>query len=232
MPKVLADYQLRLDQILKEQAGDLDPEDKSAAIQNAVSAHSKYKPRSRIHDFNGDGAAFDFLLSGAAGFEVGFSKVLSVEFPAGERVPVYLEDEDWTIYEAATETPKLRLLAATPGATEKVRVRYTVRHSVDAAAGTIPDGDFEAVGHYAAHFALDALANRYTQTQDSTIQADSVDHRSKSQEARSNANKEEGEYFQHLGIKPGDVGAAIAFKDYDVNYPWGGDRLTHPRRER
>lgn len=232
MAKLLADYRTRLDQILKEQAGDLSQGDKDAAIENAVKEHSKYRPRKRIHDFSGDSVAFDFALSAAAGFEVEFSKVTSVEYPADEREPAILEDEDWLIYEAATETPKLRLLNDTPQTGKKVRVRYTARHTVDATTGTIPDADFEAVCHLSAKYALLSLANRYLQNTEPTLGADSVDHKSKSFEARSGANKEESEYFMHMGIKPGETPAGMAFKDQDVNYPWGEDRLTHPRRWR
>lgn len=232
MAKLLADYRARLDQILKEQAGDLVTGDKDAAIENGVKEHSKYRPRRRIHDFIGNSVAFDFVLSAAAGYEVGFSKILSVEYPADEREPEYLEDEDWIIYEAATETPKLRLINATPTTGKKVRIVYSARHTVDAATGTIPDGDFEAACHYAAHFALLALANRYLQNTEPTLGADSVDHKSKSDQARGNATTEKKLYFEHLGIKEGETPAGMAFKDHDVNYPWGEDRLTHGRRWR
>lgn len=235
MAKLLADYQTRVNEILQDDAGDLTTAEKNAAIENAVKEHSRLRPRRLVHGFTGDGSAYDFALTGQSaptGYEVGFSRVLTVEFPAGERDPVYLEDEDWIIYEAATETPKLRLLSDTPTSAQTVRINYTARHTVSAQTGTIPDGDFEAVAHFAASFALQSLANKYTQMSESTLGADSVDHRSKALEARANAKAERSLYFEHLGIKEGERPAGMAFKDHDVNYPWGEDRLTHSRRWR
>lgn len=232
--KVLADYQSRLTQLLKEQAGDLDPNDKDAAIAEAVREHSRLKPYKKLHEFTGDGAAFDFVLGTAPGptdWEKDFSKILQVEFPAGERNPVYLEDEDYQLYEKITGEV-LRFLSDTPGTGQKALVNYTARHSVTASAGTIPEPHFDAVCHLAAAIALNALANRYIQNTEPTLGADSVDHKSKAFEARQAAREERKLYFQHLGIKESDVPAGFAVKDLDVNYPWGEDRLTHPRRWR
>jgi hypothetical protein len=228
MGKFLADYRTRLDQILKEKAGDLDQPDKDAAIQNAAIEHSKRKPDKKVKDIFGNNA-FDLDLPD--GWEKDFSAILSVEFPADEREPVYLEDEDWRVYED-TAGQVLRLLFDTPSALQTVRVTFSAHHVVSDSEGTIPDGDFEAVCHYAAHFALLALSNSYVQNTDPTIHADGVDHKSMSDQAKSNAGAEKKIYFEHMGVKEGEVGAGMAFKDYDVNYPWGGDRITHPRRQR
>jgi len=226
----LSEYRTRLDQILKEQAGDLSQGDDDAAIENAVKEHSKYRPQVIAGDIAGNDT-YDYEMDLLADWEKGFSVIKKIEYPAGEREPVYLEDEDWMIYED-TVGENLRLLGDTPAALETIRVTYSARHAVTEADGTIPRAHFEAVCHLAAKYALLALMNRYLQNTEPTLGADSVDHKSKAMESRSNANKEEAEYFQHMGIKPGEVTAGMAFKDHDVNYPWGEDRLTHGRRWR
>lgn len=227
--KFLDFYQGRLDEILKEQTGDLSAGDKIAAIKNAVDGHSKIRPQKKVADLLGNDS-YDLDLPGE--WEKDFSIIDKVEFPAGERNPVYLEDEDWMIYED-TARQVLRFLNDVPSPTETARISYSLRHAVTAVDGTIPDSDVEGVCHLAAAFALQSLANRYQSLQESTIGADSVDHRSRASEARTNANAERKLYFQHLGMKENDqVKAGFATKDWDVNFPWGEDRLTHPRRWR
>jgi hypothetical protein len=227
--KLLIDFKTRVDQVLKEQAGHLEEADKEAAIQNALKEHSRYKPQELVYDLAGDGAAFDFLTSGLTSWEKDFSKIASIEFPAGEREPVYLSDDDWTLY-LKPAGQVLRLFNDTPQAGQTVRVNYTARHSVDDTAGTVPDADFEAVCHLAAALALMSLANRYIQSIEGTLGADVVDQRTKSQEARSSAAAERKEYFSHLGIQEGQQTAGMAFRDQPGTYPWGEGRLTHPRR--
>lgn len=227
--KLLVDYQTRLDQILKEQAGDLVQGDKDAAIQNAVDAHSRFRPQKKIFDSLGNN---EFDMDLPTDWEKDFSVIDKVEFPAGERQPIYLEDEDWQIYED-TAGQVLRLLNDTPTALQTARITYSVRHVVSETEGTIPDAHFEGVCHLAAAFALQSLANKYQALGDSTIGADSIDHKSKASEARANATAERKLYTDHMGLKPADqVQAGFATKDWDVDYPWGEDRLTHPRRWR
>ncbi len=77
------------------------------------------------------------------------------------------------------------------------------------------------------------LSNRYAQLTEPTIQADAVDHKSKSFEYSQRARDLEKVFRDHLGITgSNEVGAGMAVKDWDVNFPWGEDRLTHPRRWR
>lgn len=229
MAKLLADYRTKVDQALQDKAAVLTQAEKDAFIEQAVKEHSKIRPLKKVADIVGSGV-FDLALP--VSWEKGFSKILSVEFPADEREPVYLEDEDWLIYEKTTGEV-LRLINDTPSAAQKVRLNFSARHTVDVATGTIPDADFDAVADFATAFAATALASRYAQLSESTLGADSVDHKSKSQEYRSMAGFRFKLYKEHMGIKEGDPAAAgFATKDWDVNFPWGEDRLTHPRRWR
>ncbi len=98
---------------------------------------------------------------------------------------------------------------------------------------TIPASDEDAIANLAASFCSEALASAYAHMIDSTITADSVDHKSKSQEFAARAKAKKRIYMDFLGIKEGEVVPAVSVtKDYDINYPWGDDRLTHPKKWR
>lgn len=98
---------------------------------------------------------------------------------------------------------------------------------------TIPASDEDAVANLAASLCSEALASAYAHATDSTITADSVDHRSKAQEFAARAKAKKKIYLDFLGIKEGEVvPAASVTRDYDINYPWGDDRLTHPKKWR
>jgi hypothetical protein len=62
-----------------------------------------------------------------------------------------------------------------------------------------------------------------------------VNYRTKSAEFSARAKRCLAIYKEHLGLKEDDVSqAAIGIADYDMKYPGGSERLTHPRwaRER
>lgn len=78
-----------------------------------------------------------------------------------------------------------------------------------------------------------ALARYYSGQQDSLVQSDSVDYKSKGGEFSRRAKELLQLYQNFLGQdEKGKVSAAGGVTEWDVDYPWGGDRLTHPRRER
>ena len=49
---------------------------------------------------------------------------------------------------------------------------------------------------------------------------------------RAEAKAYRKEYNEHMNIQDGRPKPACHIQDQDVNYPWGWDRLTHPRRRR
>ena len=235
MSKLLADYQAKVDQSLREQAGRLTPSDKDAFIQEAVVEHSRHRPLVKVADFSGDAATYDIPLGAAGGmtdWQEGFSVVRAVEYPAGEREPIYLEADQWIEYVTPTGRV-LRLLEDTPQVGEKVRISYGIMHTVSASTGTIPENDFPAVCNLAAAFAAHALSLQYAQLGDSTIGADSADHKSKSEEYAAASKRLRALYFAHMGINDEQgAGAASATRDWDAGPGYGGDYLTHPKEWR
>lgn len=202
------------------------------AIVEAVKRHNRLRPIEAIQDYAGDGTTFDFSVP--TGWVDSFSLVRAIEYPAGRRPPVLLEAEDWQLYRSATTTVKIRLTSSTPAVGETVRVSWTKPHTVDQSQSTIPAQDEEAVANLAAAVALRQLAAYYANTVDATIQADSVNYRSKSSEYSKLAAELEQRYRDHLGIREGasELVAGGAFVDQDQQTTHGLDKLTHPNRRR
>jgi len=211
---------------VKDTSGKLvDPTDFDSNISEAISIYSKYRPREVVEDITGDGG-HDYALPTA--WDSGFSHVRDIEYPVDAVPETMLEDEDWKIYRLPAGE-KLRLINATPAATETFRVRHTALHT----EATIPAADIDAVANLAAALCCEMLANAFAMTGDPAILADAVNYHSKSGEFSRRAKQFRELFNRFLGIRDGTiVTAASAVKDNDVNYPWGGDRLTHQRRYR
>ena len=309
MPYTYTQFKSKVSEIVQDDAAKLSTSERDNFIQEAVKIYSKHRPRDVVREIAGDGT-YDYALSNMKAWVKGFSIIKQIEYPANQRDPEYVDEDDFIIIEKATGQ-FLRFLVDSPPATETIRVVHTALHAlIDAvitvsiatpavvsyaghglnpgdafqfattgalptglaaattyyviSAGltsnvfelsatpggsaintsgtqsgthtlrmnTIPAIDEDAVANLAASLCSGALASNYAQTSDSTITADSVDHKSKGQEYASRARIQEQNYLNHIGLKKGDVAPASIVKDFDIDYPWGGDRLTHPRKNR
>lgn len=202
------------------------------AISMGVKEYSKHKPRMVVEDIDGDGG-FDYAVSGLDAWSDEFSVIKQVEYPVDDtdETPDILQDDEWMIY----ETPAgkyLRFLDDTPTATEDIRVTYTGLRTCTDDECTVATIDEEAVQALAASKYCDMLATYYSQTGDSTINADVVDHKSRASEYSSRAKSYRKLYLNHLGIEDGKVPAASVTRDQDLEGSWKMDRLTHPSRHR
>lgn len=230
------DFQLEVDQRLKELQNILDSAEKQSAISVALVEYSKDNPSTRSADVTGD-AGFDYELSTTnfPSYEDGFSFFTVIEYPYSSTAsePNSIEDEDWIIYQAGT-TKYLRFITAKPAATETIRAHYTIPRVFDAAGDTtLPLSDYLALCDLSAAKALRAIASKFIATGDSTLTADSVNYRNKSREALDLAKKLEEDYRSHMGLKEGDSAPAASLtKDWDTKSSWQGDHLTHPARWR
>lgn len=206
--------------------------EKIFAINKAVKKYSGDRPNEITEDKAGTGA-FDYALSLLTSWTNGFSSIKKVEYPVDDDAELanVLDDDVWTIYKKPAG-PCLRFLNDKPAATESMRITYTALHVCDDEQCTIPAGDEEAVQMLAAANFCDMLATYYAQTQDSTIQADSVDHKSKAAEYAARARTYRKEYFDHMGIVPGSVAPASVTRDQDAATSHRMDHLTHPRKFR
>jgi len=205
---------------------------KIKAVAKAMDHHSRQKPQVVVEDLDGDGG-FDYAVSGLASWADEFSVIRQVEYPVDDddETPDVLQGDEWTIYEKPAGE-YLRFLNDSPASTEDIRVTYTARHACTVSACTVAGGDHEAVQSLAAHFFCKMLAAAYALDQDSTIDADSVEHGGRSRKYRELAKQYLSDYDNHLGITSGKPKAASVTKDQDKTASWAGDHLTHKRRYR
>ncbi len=206
--------------------------EKILAIAQAIKVQSKNRPVSVVEDETGNGG-FDYALTLLASWSEGFSVIKTVEYPVDDtdEAADILQDDEWQIYQKPSGKV-LRFLEDKPLATESFRVTYTALHTCTDQACTVEIFDEEAVQSLAAAFFCEMLATYFAQNQDSTINADSVDHKSKAQEYAARARTYRKIYFDHLGIKEGETTPASVIRDQDMAGSWGGNKLTHPKKYR
>jgi hypothetical protein len=223
----LADYQALVDDLVRDDTGKIATADRDEAINRAVARYSKDRPREKVEDVVAAGGNF---LALPAGWQTDFSEIRSIEYPIGNVPATIIHQDDYTFYRDPT-TLKVVLIDSLP-ASASVRFTYTIRHQVDGANDTIRADDREPVCAYAAGLLLEQLSSYFSGASDSTIQADSVDRRSKGGEFASRARALRSRYFDELGLDPKRNVAAGVVVDLDATDSFGQDRLLHPRRFR
>lgn len=223
----LYDFQTLVDELVRDDAGKIAAPERDRAIGMAAIRYGKDRPRVVVEDVTADGSN---ILPLPASWVAGKTYLASLEYPVGE-YPVSLIDPEMLGVVRTPAGQEIRLVGAiTNGAT--VRATIHLPHTLDVSADTLPEADREAVASYAAAVLLDQLASLYAANQDSTIQADSVDHRSQSAEYAARARALRTRYFDALGIDPKRQVAASATVNLNLGDSRGRDRLTHPSRHR
>jgi len=187
-------------------------------------------PFTKIFDITGDTTqSYDIETPG---FVKGFSNVSIVEFPADETPPVFPRKKDeWIVYEDPSETSgeriRLRFINRTPDATQSIRVTMEIPHTIDESTSTLDDNAFAALVYKTIVLALRALSNRFIQTTDSSLAADSVDYAGRPNLYLFVAERFETSYKEMAGLTD-DVKAAQAIGEADIRYPSGEDYYWHP----
>lgn len=233
MAETLATLISAIERVLLDQPrllGTASGQEVESAVREALERYSGDAPRESVVDIAGSGT-YDLALP--AEFLAGQSRIVRIEYPAGERHPRYLEPDDWVLYRTAS-TSVLRLLAHTPATGETVRLTYTAAHTIDgldgASATTIPPQHTQAFVLLATARCLARLANRFLHEQESTLALDAVERGSKVDQARRLARDLESDYRNQVGVSLGEA-PALARLDWDTTIAGSGlGRLTHPRR--
>ncbi len=205
----------------------IDEADYTDLIEASLSRYSKDRPRHALQDYAGDGAAYDFNLP--SDWDAALSVVASVEYPQGEREPIYLQRRDWVLYARGTPAEKLRFIRHTPASGETARLIYTLPHTADDSQTTVPPNDLKPLAWLAAAEGCHVLARRYAQTSEPILGADSVSYRSKAAEYTRLGKELERKYQSHIGLKEGETAAPAGLSlDWDAALSGGrGDYLTH-----
>lgn len=224
----LSDYNAKVDAIIQDDAGKLSSAQIDDFIQKeATQLYSLHKPYEKVWDISAANT-YDYAINATnfPGWSDGFSSIINVEYPAGEyQDPSMIEFEAWEIYETST-TKYLRFIETTPG-TGTIRVRGTIPHSITASTSTVYDNDFGAFCNLAAAFCCGAIARKFAQTSDSTIGADAVAYRDKSDIYASRMKELTQAYVSYMF--PENKKAAFVMREFDTIYgELGYARLTHP----
>lgn len=223
----LSEIQTLVYDLVRDDGGKLSDPERDRAIERAVARYSQDRPRQVVEDITSNGTA---ILPLPAAWVAGRSAVISLEYPVGTWPPTLLDAEFVGVANAPTGQ-EIRLVSAIASG-QTVRATIRVPHVLSVTTDTLPTDDHEPVASYAAALLLEQLATLYASDGDSTIQADSVDHRSKADVYRSLARAARQRYFDALGIDPKRQQAAGVAVNLALPDSRGRDRLTHSSRYR
>lgn len=235
------DYDKYIEQLqssLKDVGEFLTPEDLDIFLSQAVLVYSKKRPLIKIHEANGDGVTFDYPLP--EDWVLNFSYLNSpIQYPADDTIQQIntLDSNDWQFFKklvSTVTTTFIRFKTFIPASGNKIRFEYANPHILSNDDNTIQDADSTAVISLAAAICYWALAARFAQHSDSTIEADVIDYARKA-DTYSNLAKEKISMYNSLmgigteGSKMAAATAGVSVRDLDITYPPGlGDYLTHP----
>lgn len=215
----------------------LNDKTKRRAINLALKEYSKHKPR--IVSEKVDGAdTFEYKLSTSLTLYIeDFTVVTAVEYPVDDtyQTPnILIPKEEWDIYKKPTTDEYLRFINHAPTASEDIRITHSTLHTVSVTGtSTVSNYDEEAVQALAVSYLCKFLSAYFTPNSDSSIAADSVDHKSKRAEYMSLSKAFRQIYMDHMGLKEKDTikPASVNF-DWDLKGSWASDKLTHKGRYR
>ena len=235
----IGDYLSRVERKLQDVGDFLQPDDLFNNINQAVLIFSKNRPLIKVFEITGDGSAFDFDLP--SDWSENFSSILiPIEYPVDDTIqtqPV-LDRAEWVIIRklVASETVlKFRFKSFIPITGNIARFEYSARHIINESTCTVLDVDSQAVISKAAAICFWALASRFAQHSDSTLEADVIDYARKYEYYKELAITADSEYRTFMGIgeeakNSTAASTGIAIKDLDLEFGGGalGDYLTHP----
>src|SRR6266699_272305 len=175
---MLADYEQLTKDFTRDDALKLLLADYDRAIGMAVQRYSKDRERPKVEDVTPTDAN---TLPLPASWQLDFSELRSLEYPIGRNPPSYLDQARFAFYRTPAALV-IKTVDAVKVAANTVRASYTIAHQLDGATDTIPVGDREPVAKWAAAICCEQLAALYSGNTDSTIQAASVENKSKAAE--------------------------------------------------
>lgn len=219
---MLSDYATAVEDLVRDKDQVLSDTQRDAAIAAAVLRYSQDRPRQVLADLVSAGG---YRLTPPGDWVVGFSAVVQVEHPV-DQVPAVLLDPlgGVSVYRSAT-TVELIELRQPLDVGAAVRLTYTTRHAVTALTDTIPLDDRDAVCCWAAARICDQFAAHYASAGEPTIQADTVQHATKSQTWAARARVYRQQYFGALGIVEAAKPSGSAVANWDSTDSRGQPRL-------
>jgi hypothetical protein len=201
----LADYQTIVTDLVRDDAGKITAGQRDRAIAQALARLSAERPRQVAEDIADASGA---LVATPPGWVVGESSLVSVETPIGEVPPVLVVGVTVLAQPDGTE----RLAFSSPlAAGTAIRVRYSLLHLIDSQRDTVPAPLQWGVAALAASMLCGQLAALYANQGDSTIAADSVDQKSRSELYAARERELERKSFASWGLAlPSATGSSNA----------------------
>lgn len=218
--------------ILRDDANITTQAQRESAIQvEAVQLYSKHRPFKKVSDITANGTySYEINNTNFPDWADGFSYIKNVEYPAGEYQDPHDAKTPFEEFEIYSDTTKeyLRFTRVTPTSGKTIRSTYFVPHSVpDSGDATIYATDVGAFSNLATSFCAMHIANYYGQTSNSTIGADAVAYRDKSDIWAARAKDLYKKYIDYMF--PNHLEAAMAMREFDTVYQeLQYSRLTHP----
>jgi len=220
----LADYQLLVDDLVRDRDQVIAPASRDIAIGAAVLQYSADRPRDVVVDLISTGGA---RLALPAGWVTDFSTLQSIEYPVGQLPTAEIPLSDVRLYRAPDGTDLI--LPVDLRDAEVVRMTYSAPHNVDSNVDTIRVSHRQAVASYAGMILCGQLAAYYASESEPTIQADTVDRANKSALFRARAKDLQMAYNSVIGQAPSDrQQAASVTVDVRRDDSLGLRRLFHP----
>lgn len=203
-------------------------------IQSSLDEVSLDVPLELVKDIAGDGTQ-NYKLP--TEFEDHYSRMLTVEYPAGQTPPIFREkDDDWFVYKDPTQSVgeelRLRFKGSTPSSTEIIRTVFTTPYTLTSAATTLTRRSSLALEYKTLNQIYRALAAHFAQTSNPTIDADAVDYAGRSQNYLFLAERSLNTYKKIAGLMASQVKPSQSLKDIDIIFSHGEDFLFHPARTR
>lgn len=203
MATALPTFLTQVDYILSADDNELAYDARTELTEAAIQRYSHDKPDVITVDVSGDGGNY-YAISSLTSWSDDFSQILRIEYPAAtvasDEAPVYLEPDDYDFDYWDGSTRYIYLPNHAPAATEAMRIRYTAPYTATNNAYDTPPADFHAICQLAAGLCAQAIANKYSRSNDSTIAADSVNHLERSERWAARARELIKMYEAHVGV--------------------------------
>lgn len=220
---MLGDIQALADDLVRDDASRVSPEQRDRAIGLAVAQYSKDRPLRTVEDVTAAGGPRMPMPAGA-------TRVEAVEHPIDQVPPAILPAATWGHYHSPTGIDLIFSRSLAAAAT--VRLTLLRPHTLTDLASTIPEADYEALASYAAAVLFDQMAATTSGDSNPTIPADAVNHASKPESFAKRAERLRQRYYDLLGIDVKRTRPASAIAVQPLASSDGGHRLTHFRRRR
>ena len=211
----------QVDHILTADNDELSSLARSELILAAIERYSHDLPLEVTTDVSGDAGKYYGIDASLTSWSEGFSQIINIEYPApivaSDEAPTYLEPDDWDDDYWASDVRYLYLPNHAPAAADTMRIRYTAPYTPTANEYDVPPQHFYAICNLAAGLCAQAIANKYSRSNDSSIAADSVNHMTRAGEWAQRARELLKAYRVELNIQDSSGGQPFGvFVDWDT----------------